>query len=152
MPRWSPFEPYFWSKVEKTETCWLWTGGVYGGGYGRVRRGNKESPAHRVAYELTNGPIQDGLQACHHCDNKLCVNPAHIFLGTQKDNMQDCAKKGRNVLINNPQLWDNGRHWKNNKKARAKLSNLRKQELRTGVRVVIRGEKGRIMGHRIVNK
>jgi hypothetical protein len=77
--------------------CLIWDGPTYSCGYGRVPKHNftGESLAHRFVYAATHGVIIDGLYVCHECDNPLCVNPNHIFLGTQLDNMQDMAKKGR---------------------------------------------------------
>src|SRR5213593_4533327 len=69
----------FWAKVNKAEgSCWRWTGSQRRGGYGRVRIGGRDFVAHRVAYELTIGPIPDGLQLDHLCRNRLCVRPAHL--------------------------------------------------------------------------
>ncbi|NUQ92859.1 MAG: HNH endonuclease [Gemmatimonadaceae bacterium] len=86
----------FWQKVEKTETCWLWTGARYSATrYGQViLPGRVVRGAHRVAWELTHGPIPDGLFVCHRCDNKQCVRPDHLFLGTPKDNTHDMIAKG----------------------------------------------------------
>lgn len=93
----------FWSKVKKTETCWVWTAGTfkYRNGYGqfRVRRGDPPAYAHRFAWELVNGPIPQGLHVLHRCDNPPCVNPAHLFLGTQIDNYRDMVSKGRSRSI-----------------------------------------------------
>ena len=88
----------FWEKVNKTDTCWLWTAADDGGrGYGLIRV-NMQLPmqkAHRVAWELCVGAIPDGLCVLHKCDVVKCVNPSHLFLGTYKDNAVDCIKKGR---------------------------------------------------------
>lgn len=79
--------------------CWGWSGAVDGGGYGALsnRNGSKYSPekAHRLSYEKYFGEIPKGLFVCHKCDNPICSNPEHLFLGTQKDNMVDCSNKGR---------------------------------------------------------
>lgn len=90
----------FWAKVDKrgpTE-CWPWTGAVTTHGYGSVKFQQRYRGAHRLAYILTNGQPQEGLQVCHRCDNRLCCNPAHYFLGTKKDNAVYSMNKGRNVF------------------------------------------------------
>lgn len=96
------FVDRFWSKVNKTDACWLWTGATRGGGYGfiaqrRVDGRQLRTMAHRMAWELTHGAVPDGLIACHRCDTPACVNPSHLFLGTQKDNIADALRKGRLV-------------------------------------------------------
>lgn len=92
----------FWSKVDRSggpDACWEWQAGRRPGGYGsfgvQIDEWRTMALAHRVAWELTNGPIPDGLWVLHRCDNPPCCNPAHLFLGTPKDNTQDAVYKGR---------------------------------------------------------
>ena len=87
----------FWTRKIIVGECWLWTGPMNGDGYGKVCYNYKRLSAHRLSYILTHGQIQDSLSVCHTCDTPLCFNPDHLFLGTQKDNMRDCASKGRNA-------------------------------------------------------
>jgi hypothetical protein len=87
----------FWSRVNKNgpNGCWEWTRSTVRG-YGQLRVSNKYFRAHRYSWFIHNGEIPLGLCVCHHCDNPKCVNPSHLFLGTVKDNADDCVKKGRN--------------------------------------------------------
>ena len=91
----------FWAKVQKTDGCWNWTGSTDHYGYGLVHVNAKNKrfqllkKTHRIVWELTYGPIADGLHVLHHCDNPRCVRPTHLFLGTQHDNMRDRDTKER---------------------------------------------------------
>jgi len=106
----------FWGKVEKTETCWLWTGSKCRGGYG-VHGGKyiNEKRVHRHSWTLHNGEIQEGINVLHKCDVRNCVNPDHLFLGSHADNMKDMKIKGRRKGVNSGE--NNGRAKLNNKKA-----------------------------------
>jgi hypothetical protein len=84
----------FWAKVNKTEGCWLWTAST-SYDYGAFRYEKRLYKAHRLSWELSVGPVPSGLHVLHRCDTPRCVNPAHLFLGTHKDNCHDMAVKGR---------------------------------------------------------
>ncbi len=88
-------EGKFLSHVKKKNGCWKWLSTKNCFGYGRLFSDNKEYKAHRVSWELKFGPIPNGLFVLHKCDNPECTNPDHLFLGTQRENMNDCLNKGR---------------------------------------------------------
>jgi hypothetical protein len=102
-------EKRFWDKVDikGKDECWNWLGGCNRAGYGqfRVKNGyffnlpNQKMMAHRLAYELCIGVIIPGKKILHKCDNPPCCNPAHLWMGTQKENIQDCLKKGRRANL-----------------------------------------------------
>lgn len=120
----------FWKKVNKTDGCWEWTAGLTGEGYGKFSltlprpvglTSKQKTPqrvyvASRYSWEITNGPIPDGLFVCHKCDNPKCVRPDHLFLGDQKDNRVDAANKKRTA-------WGE-------RSGRAKLNNAQVREIR----------------------
>lgn len=113
--RWEPTPPTrserFWKNVQTGEGCWLWLGRTTDYGYGIFTWAhNDPRGAHRAAWELEVGPIPEGLNVCHHCDNPPCVrpnHPDHLFLGTQGDNVRDCVVKGRSNF-QRPHTWAKG--------------------------------------------
>ncbi len=87
----------FWAKVQKGPGCWVWTASKNNKGYGNFWVEGKCYKSHRLAYEIKHGAIPNSMCVCHHCDTPSCVNPVHLFVGTQKDNVIDCMNKGRNT-------------------------------------------------------
>jgi len=98
-----PLAARFWAKVQKTAGCWLWMAGKDHDGYGQIKLSRRDAPkrinthAHRIAWQLTYGPVPAGLLVCHHCDNPGCVRPDHLFLDTPRGNMRDRDAKRRHA-------------------------------------------------------
>jgi hypothetical protein len=110
----------FWGKVSVGDGCWVWDGAKCGSGYGHLGRSGKTLMAHRYAYEQLVGPIPAHLCVLHRCDNRLCVNPDHLFLGTHQENTQDMIRKGRQINVGSP----------GGKNGNAKLSKEQAEEIR----------------------
>lgn len=99
----TPVLERLWAKVDKSHPsgCWLWLGSTYRKGYGKIYAGPPRGftqPVHRVVWEAIHGPIQDGLFVLHQCDNPRCVNPAHLHLGDNGQNMRECVTRGRHKV------------------------------------------------------
>ena len=114
----------FWNKVKvgSPDECWEWQGSKKGAGYGSfyVNKEEKAQRSHRVCWSFFNGPIPNDLHVLHNCHNPLCVNPAHLYLGTHQDNMRDRTSLGR---------WEKTRP-RGTKHANSKLSELDVLEIR----------------------
>jgi hypothetical protein len=92
-----PWQDWFWTNVDKSGECWTWTGSLSRGtsGYGSANAPGRRVHAHRLSWELANGPVPDGLWVLHHCDNPPCVRPDHLHLGTQSENLRAAVSRGR---------------------------------------------------------
>ena len=96
----SPLEAYEAMVIRTKENkCWEWKGSRHDWGYGAIPYKKQKLSAHRFAYETFVAPIPEGMFVCHHCDNPICSNPSHLFLGTNLDNIKDCVKKGRHPFL-----------------------------------------------------
>ena len=113
----APLQERFDAKYvpEPNSGCWLWSAAVTPSGgakgkppkafYGTILVGRRGTLAHRVSYQLHCGHIPSGMSVLHTCDVPLCVNPEHLFLGTQTDNMRDCVAKGRKIMPSGANHW-----------------------------------------------
>lgn len=102
-----PLAERFWAKVQKADgdACWLWTGARSGDGYGSINIGGADGKAlgaHRVAWELTHGPVPEGREVRHRCDNPGCCRPDHLELGSHRDNVQDMLDRNRHMTLTKP--------------------------------------------------
>lgn len=94
----------FFTYVKKSDGCWLWQGGHLKSGYGNFKLASYTMRlAHRVAYAIAYGPVPQGVNVLHHCDNPPCVRPDHLFLGTDADNVADMLAKGRHYASTHPE-------------------------------------------------
>jgi hypothetical protein len=120
MPKYASMENRFFEKVEKSDSCWIWVGAKTSNGYGSIGVNGKSMSAHRYSYQLHNGAIPNGMVICHTCDIRLCVNPAHLWAGTQKENLHDMFKKGRDCK-NNPGNAHGHNQYRNKKTIEAEM-------------------------------
>lgn len=95
------FTRRFWAKVDRRgpNECWLWTASKDRHGYGTLQLDGKPRKAHRLSWILSNGPVPEGLCVCHSCDVRLCVNPSHLWAGSNKANTDDMIAKGRHGTV-----------------------------------------------------
>jgi hypothetical protein len=121
----------FWSYVSKKGVgCWEWTGCKHTAGYGMINMGGRYGRierAHRLSWIIHFGPIPDKLCVCHHCDNRKCVNPDHLFLGSRSDNNRDMKLKGRCDRIKRPR----GERSGNSKLTESDIVNIRMEYSKT---------------------
>ena len=112
----------FLNKVKKTDSCWIWTSGRNNKGYGWFWDGEKIDGSHRFSYRYYNGTIGEHLCVCHKCDNPSCVNPEHLFVATQSDNLKDMYEKNRGRTMDT--------YLRGEKHGCAKLLNIQVKQIR----------------------
>jgi predicted XRE-type DNA-binding protein len=122
-------EKRFWEKVNKTETCWLWTSAMSSRGYGHfwLNESKRAIRAHRLSWIMHYGTIPKGIFVCHHCDVNQCVRPDHLFLGTHEANMKDMVIKKRSAR----RFREDNQNCKLTKKQFSEITNLLKTSKRT---------------------
>lgn len=121
----------FWVKVKETSTCWIWDSYKKEDGYGCFSVNGKDILSHRVAWEIINGPISEGMCVCHHCDNPSCVNPDHLFLSDHAGNMIDKQKKGRSKRLGSFSKY-HGVSWRTDSKRWRASFRLKKKYIHIG--------------------
>jgi hypothetical protein len=127
-----PLAERFWRHVERSRGCWTWTGGLNDAGYGIIGSGGASGRmlrAHRVSWSLAYGAIPAGLFVCHACDNRRCVNPEHLLLGSTAANNLDCVRKGRGRHSTHPESANRGERNGRHKLTAAQVAEVRQQHL-----------------------
>lgn len=81
-------------RTVKTESCWIWTGSKFPRGYGCISFCNKNRSVHKLSYQIFIGPVSNGLEVCHKCNNKACLNPEHLYLASHKENLNHASRDG----------------------------------------------------------
>jgi hypothetical protein len=136
----------FWNRVEMARGarrlafpgCWEWTGGRDAGGYGRIQVQGERMETHRFIWTCEHGPIPRGLMVRHRCDNRRCVRPDHLLLGTARDNMEDMARRGR--AKRNPSGEDNNNARLTDADVRAIRAQWKNADRRWGLQTVLAEE------------
>lgn len=142
-----PAEERFWEKVLRAgpDECWPWQGATTPIGYGLFSpRAGHSIGAHRFAWESVCGPIPSGLFACHHCDNRVCCNVAHLFLGTAADNNHDAVRKGRARHYELPPMHGEAHHQAKLTEAQVRVILSRTQETHAALAAEFRVSRGTI--------